>query len=211
MCNIDRDPNKGKEKVNEEPIVNFKTMEIQKNENKRKAIVLAESDVHAKNSKSPNNGNAGEKESTNSSKDTSPFILFGFIIDPKNRMKHAYSCNFCSRKFINPQALGGHQNSHKLERRLKKRIDNMKIDWINYSNGNQGVASQNTIIPYHGGYGYQYEVINEAHRCIVSQQTTMPKIDYGSVSNLNASDAVDHDEKETQEEEESNIDLTLKL
>jgi hypothetical protein len=162
MCNIDRDPNKGKEKVNEEPIVNFKTMEIQKNEN-------------------------------------------------KNRMKHAYSCNFCSRKFINPQALGGHQNSHKLERRLKQRIDNMKIDWINYSNGNQGVASQNTIIPYHGGYGYQYEVINEAHRCIVSQQTTMPKIDYGSVSNLNASDAVDHDEKETQEEEESNIDLTLKL
>jgi hypothetical protein len=178
MCNTNRDPNKRKEKVNEEPIVNFKTMEIQKNENKRKAIVLAEPDVQAKNSKSPNNGDAGEEESSNSSKKTSPFILFGFIIDPNNRIKHAYSCNFCSRKFINPQALGGHQNCHKLERRLKQRIDDMKIDWINYSNGNSNGQM---------------------------------KIDCGSVSNVGASDVVDHDDKETREKEGSKIDLTLKL
>ncbi|MCI06542.1 zinc finger protein [Trifolium medium] len=89
----------------------------------------------------------------------------------------------------------------------------MNNDWINYSNGNQGVVSQNTIIPYHGGYGYQYyEVISEADQGIVSQQITMPMIDCGSVLNGGAdSDDVEHEDKETQEEEDSKIDLTLKL
>ncbi|CAJ2669521.1 unnamed protein product [Trifolium pratense] len=203
MCNTNkRDANKGKEKVNEEPIVNFKTMEIQNNDNKRKAIVLVESDV-----------DGGEEESTKSSKEMSPFLLFGFIIDPNNGIKHAYSCNFCSRKFISPQALGGHQNCHRQEKRLKKMIEDMNKDWINYLNGNQGLISQNTIIPYHGGYGYQYnEVINEVDQGIVSQQITMTEIYYGSTSNRGADcDDAEHEDKETEKEEEFKIDLTLKL
>jgi hypothetical protein len=111
MCNTDRDPDKGKKKVNEN------------NENKRKAIVLVEPDVETKNSKSLNNGDVGGEESTNSSKEISPFLLFGFIIDPNKRIRHAYSCKFCSRKFINPQALGGHQSCHKMEKRHKKRAE----------------------------------------------------------------------------------------
>ncbi|WJX81127.1 hypothetical protein P8452_64047 [Trifolium repens] len=116
MCNTDRDPNKGKKKVNEN------------NENKRKAIVLVEPDVETKNSKSLNNGDVGGEESTNSSKEISPFLLFGFIIDPNKRIRHAYSCKFCSRKFINPQALGGHQSCHKMEKRHKKRAEDMNND-----------------------------------------------------------------------------------
>ncbi|GAU36468.1 hypothetical protein TSUD_166340 [Trifolium subterraneum] len=198
MCNTDRDPNEGKEKVNEESVVNFKTMEIQKNENKRKAIVLVESDVETKNSKSPNNGDAAEEESTNSSKEMSPFLLFGFIVDPNKRIKHAYSCNFCSRKFINPQALGGHQNCHRVERRLKESAEEL--------------LSQNTITPYHMGYGYQYRGYDnmipfatssnfKAGQGIVSPQIIVPEIDYGSVSNGGAGgdDDVDHEEKQTRE------------
>ncbi|GAU36465.1 hypothetical protein TSUD_166310 [Trifolium subterraneum] len=195
MCNTRRDPN---------------------NENKRKAIALVEPDVETKNSKSPNNGDVGEAESTNSSKEISPFLLFGFIVDPNKRIKHAYSCNFCSRKFINPQALGGHQNCHRVEKRLKESAEGMNKYWINYSNGTQRVVSQNTIIPYHGRYGYQYNGYENMIQLAASSNfdvgNLLGKVEYDSVSSGGAdSDDVDHEDNVTPEEKESKIDFTLKL
>ncbi|WJX63060.1 hypothetical protein P8452_47987 [Trifolium repens] len=197
---------------------------------KRKANMLVESDTEIKNSMSPNIGDVVEDESTNSSTIFSLFLLFGFIINPRKGIQHAYSCNFCSRKFLTPQALGGHQNSHKLERRIKRRTEA----------SNQGVVSLNIVTPYHGGYGYQYnefdnmiqlpmssnfdarnllvplqdipqidQVINDANQSIVSQQATMTEVDYGSISN--GGDDVDHEDKDTQEEKAIKDDLILKL
>ncbi|PNX74500.1 zinc finger protein [Trifolium pratense] len=207
---------------------------------KRKAIVLAESDIEINDSMSPNIGDAGEDESTNSSKKNSPFLLFGFIIDPHKGIQHAYSCNFCSRKFLTPQALGGHQNSHKLERRLKKRTGAMNTDSINHANSNQGVVSLNTVTPYHGAYGYQYNEFNnmiqlpvslnfDARNFLVPLQD-IPKTDevindadqsivrqQATMTEVdygsisNGCDAVEDEVKETQEEEAIQDYLILKL
>jgi len=232
--------NKEKEKVNEESVANLKMMENQNNENKRKAIVLEESHVETQNSRTPQK-DVVEEESTDSSKEISPFLLFGFIVDQRKGIQKAYSCKFCSRKFTSPQALGGHQNSHKFERSLKKRIQPFNDAWTNYSNGDQGI-SLNTISPFYMGCGYQYygfnnmiqnagssnfyagnfygalqhipeiDEANEANQSIMSQKVNMSEIEVGSVSEGGAvSDEVDHEDKETQEEEASKIDLTLKL
>ncbi|CAK8542903.1 unnamed protein product [Lathyrus sativus] len=214
MCNTNHDPNKGKEKLNEESVA-------KQNNEKRKVIVLEEkSDAESKSLKCLKNDN-GEEKSTTSSKEISPFVLFGFIIDPTKGNRKAYSCNFCSQKFVSPQALGGHQNRHKVERKLHKKNETINEAWEIFSNGNVGCEYQYyefDIMNQHAAGSSSFDAWDLHHfqhrdQNTVNQQITMTEIDFGLVSEGGANSDADNEHKDTQEEEEAskNVDLNLKL
>ncbi|XP_058740114.1 uncharacterized protein LOC131612338 [Vicia villosa] len=209
MCSTNHETNKGKEKMNEDSTAK------QNNAKKRKVIVLEEkTDAESKSSKCHKNDN-GEEESTNSPKEASPFVLFGFIIDPTKESRKAYSCNFCNQKFVSPQALGGHQNCHKVERRLQKKNETMNKALEFFSNvgcGYQYCGIDRDIL-HAAGSSSSFDAWNLHHLQHKDQQSRMTEIDFGLFSEGGANSDADHEHKETQEEDEAskNIDSNLKL
>ncbi|XP_022883177.1 uncharacterized protein LOC111399925 [Olea europaea var. sylvestris] len=52
-----------------------------------------------------------------------------------------YSCKYCNQKFSNKQALGGHQNAHKLERIIEKKIQDWQMANSRYLPRNSIIGS----------------------------------------------------------------------
>ncbi|KAK4374530.1 hypothetical protein RND71_005207 [Anisodus tanguticus] len=109
-----------------------------------------------------------------------------------------FSCNYCRRKFYSSQALGGHQNGHKLERTLAKKSRELSSSlrphsgWSNNNNRTGGSTSPSSG-PSHGGRFVTNDLISYGRR-------EMMMSTYGSMKN-----------GETVQDDFGHLDLSLRL